>query len=100
MPFRRVSLVLGLLLAAAVAGARETEVRYLSGSGPEDAVPWEFFCTGGRNSGTWTTIPVPSCWEQQGFGTYNYGVHHRPSKDKPAPPPLADEEGRYRHTFR
>jgi hypothetical protein len=100
MPFRRISFVLGLLLAAAVAGARETEVRYLSGTGPEDAVPWEFFCTGGRNSGTWTTIPVPSCWEQQGFGTYNYGVHHRPNKDKPAPPPLADEEGRYRHKFR
>lgn len=80
--------------------ARETEVRYLSGTGPEDAVPWEFLCTGGRQSGAWTTIPVPSCWEQQGFGTYNYGVHHRPGKDRPNPPPLADEEGHYRHTFR
>jgi len=100
MLFRPVRLVLGLLIATVIASARETEVRYLSGTGPEDAVPWEFLCTGGRNSGTWTTIPVPSCWEQQGFGTYNYGVHHRPSKDKPAPPPLADEEGHYRHTFR
>jgi hypothetical protein len=80
--------------------ARETEIRHLSGTGPENAVPWEFLCTGGRNSGTWTTIPVPSCWEQQGFGTYNYGVHHRPGRDKPNPPPLADEEGHYRHTFR
>jgi hypothetical protein len=80
--------------------ARETEVRYLSGHGPEDAVRWEFLCTGGRNSGTWTTIPVPSCWEQHGFGTYNYGVNHRPAKNKPNPPPLADEEGHYRHTFR
>ena len=69
--------------------ARETEIRHLSGTGPENAVTWEFFVTGGRNSGTWTTIPVPSCWEQHGFGTYNYGVHHRPGKDKPAPPPLA-----------
>ena len=80
--------------------ARDTEIRHLSGTGPENAVKWEFLCTGGRNSGTWTTIPVPSCWEQQGFGTYNYGVNHRPGRDKPNPPPLADEEGHYRHTFR
>ncbi len=95
---RLLCLVWPVLLAALP--ARETEVRYLSGTGPEDAVPWEFLCTGGRNAGTWTTIPVPSCWEQQGFGTYNYGVHHRPGRDKPSPPPLADEEGHYRHTFR
>jgi hypothetical protein len=82
------------------ASALETEVRYLSGPGPENAVPWKFLCTGGRNSGAWTTIPVPSCWEQQGFGTYSYGVNHRPSKNNPNPPPLADEEGHYRHTFR
>jgi len=53
--------------------AVETSVLYLSGQGPEDAIPWEFFCTAGRNSRKWTTIPVPSCWEQHGFGTYNYG---------------------------
>lgn len=87
-------------LACGSLSALETEIRPLSGRGPEDAVRWEFLCTGGRNSGTWTTIPVPSCWEQQGFGTYNYGVHHRPSKTSPNPPPLADEEGHYRHTFR
>lgn len=87
-------------LYASLLCARETEIRHLSGTGPENAVPWEFLCTGGRNSGTWTTIPVPSCWEQQGFGTYNYGVNHRPGSDRPNPPPLADEEGHYRHTFR
>lgn len=87
------------LLLLPAASARETEVRMLSGNGPEDAVPWEFFCTGGRRSGEWTTIPVPSCWEQHGFGTYNYGVQHRPSKDRPPPPPLADEQGKYRHEF-
>ena len=26
----------------------ETAVQFLSGHGPEDAVPWEFFCTAGR----------------------------------------------------
>ena len=75
----RLCLLWPLLLGSL--SARETEIRHLSGTGPENAVPWEFLCTGGRNSGTWTTIPVPSCWEQQGFGTYNYGVHHRPGRD-------------------
>ncbi|HUG11782.1 MAG TPA: glycoside hydrolase family 2 TIM barrel-domain containing protein [Opitutaceae bacterium] len=79
--------------------ARETEKLMLSGNGPEDAVQWEFFVTAGRNSGQWTTIPVPSCWEQHGFGTYNYGVHHRPGNNNPNPPPLADEQGQYRHEF-
>jgi hypothetical protein len=51
----------------------ETERLYLSGHGPDDGVEWEFLCTAGRRSRAWTTIKVPSCWEQQGFGTYNYG---------------------------
>jgi hypothetical protein len=36
----------------------ETEVTFLSGRGPEDAVRWDFFCTAGRGRRTWTTIPV------------------------------------------
>ena len=67
----------------------ETEEIYLSGTGADDTVAWEFFCTGGRNSDFWTTIPVPSCWELQGFGTYNYGHDASPGA----------EQGRYRHTF-
>src|SRR5690606_26919453 len=46
------------------------EIQYLSGTDNENTVEWDFFCTGGRNSGYWTTIQVPSCWEQQGFGTF------------------------------
>jgi len=68
----------------------ETERQYLSGHSPTDAAPWEFECTGGRRSGQWTTIPVPSHWELQGFGTYNYGQE---SKKK------ADEHGLYRLHF-
>ena len=49
--------------------AEETQTVYLSGQGKDDPVPWEFFCTAGRNSGQWTTIGVPSNWELQGFGT-------------------------------
>jgi hypothetical protein len=66
-----------------------TERHYLSGHGPNDAVPWEFQVTGGRRAGEKTTIPVPSHWEQHGFGTYNYG-----QDDK-----RADEHGLYRTRF-
>ena len=27
----------------------------------------------GMNSNKWTKIGVPSCWELQGFGKYDYG---------------------------
>lgn len=67
--------ILTLLLALAVVSARaqsgvETERKYLSGHGCDDMVQWDFYCTGGRNSGKWAKIGVPSCWELQGFGTY------------------------------
>lgn len=64
---------------------------YLSGKGPSDAVEWDFYCSAGRQSGEWTTIPVPSCWEQEGFGAYNYG------QDDPAD--KHDETGTYRIAF-
>jgi len=72
----------------------KTQIRYLSGTGKDDAVLWDFFCTGGRKSGNWTRIPVPSCWEQQGFGGYNYG-RNRVSDTNP----LAKEQGKYRLLF-
>lgn len=55
------------------ASAKETEKMMLSGNSPNDNVLWDFFCTAGRNSGTKTRIRVPSCWELEGFGGYNYG---------------------------
>lgn len=84
-----------LITVAAILGttslmAQESERLYLSGTDKDHTRTWEFFCTGGMNSGRWTTIEVPSCWELQGFGTYNYG-HDRPH---------ADEQGRYRYTFK
>ena len=51
----------------------ETQRQYLSGHGCDDMVQWDFLCSDGRNSGKWTKIGVPSCWELQGFGTYQYG---------------------------
>jgi len=36
-------------------------------------VPWKFSISSGRLAGIATNISVPSCWEMQGFGTYQYG---------------------------
>lgn len=77
------------LCGVASSEAAETEIRYLTGQGHEDAVAWDFLCTAGRGCGQWTKIRVPSCWELQGFGTYNYG--HDAQK--------ATERGHYRTSF-
>ncbi|BES62987.1 glycoside hydrolase family 2 TIM barrel-domain containing protein [Dysgonomonas capnocytophagoides] len=75
----------------------ETGIQYLSGTGSDDTVDWEFYCTDGRNSGKWTTIPVPSCWELQGFGTYQYGM---PFYGKADPAGIAKEQGKYKYKFK
>ena len=75
---------------------KKTEKRYLSGEGVSDAVPWAFFVTEGRNAGRWTQINVPSCWETEGFGQFQYGITFY---GKPFPEGIAKEEGRYKHTF-
>lgn len=89
---RRQILLTGLvffLFSLESLSAQETKTLYLSGKGKDDPVPWEFYCTEGRNSGRWTTIGVPSNWELQGFGTYNYG--HDNNKGA--------EQGKYRRRF-
>lgn len=70
--FLLVIVTLGTALMPTVR-AQETQFQYLSGHGKDDAVPWDFLCTAGRNAGRQTTIPVPSNWELQGFGTFSYG---------------------------
>ncbi len=72
----------------------QTQVKYLSGTGKDDAVEWDFYCTGGRQSGAWAKIPVPSNWEQHGFGAYNFGRPHDEQKN-----PVAREQGKYRLRF-
>ncbi len=74
--------------------SQETEIVYLSGTDAANTVEWDFFCTDGQNSGEWTNIDVPSNWELQGFGTYNYG-HDWKDKDKK----LGLERGLYKHEF-
>lgn len=80
-----------LLLSGITARAQETQKVYLSGTGSDHTVNWQFFCTEGRNSGKWTTIPVPSNWELQGFGKYNYGLGKDSLKGK--------EQGLYKYEF-
>jgi beta-galactosidase/beta-glucuronidase len=64
---------------------------YLSGTGPENAKLWDFKVSEGRKSGEWHRIPVPSNWEQEGFGAYDYG-HIEPEEKN-------DEVGLYRTRF-
>ena len=73
--------------------AQITEKIYLSGKGSDDAVEWDFYCTKGRKSGIWSTIPVPSHWELHGYGVYHYG--HAYSGDEE----FNDEQGIYRKSF-
>lgn len=99
MNFRQTlfSVTLGALaLGASAQGSVDTQRQYLSGHGCDDMVDWDFYCTGGRNSGKWTKIGVPSCWELQGFGTYQYGMRFY---GKPTPEGIADEKGRYKYEF-
>jgi hypothetical protein len=64
---------LSVLLLASVARAAETETQYLSGIGKDDPVKWEFICDQGQNANKPSTIGVPSNWQLQGFGIYEYG---------------------------
>jgi hypothetical protein len=71
--------------------AQTTEKVYLSGTGSDQTVQWDFFCTGGMNANKWTKIAVPSCWELQGFGKYDYGFAKDSVRGK--------EKGLYKHRF-
>src|SRR4051812_4057823 len=66
--------LLAISLLSSISLAQPTERQYLSGHGKDDAVPWQFRCTAGRRADEWTTIPVPSNWELQGFGVFSYGI--------------------------
>lgn len=84
-----ISLALSLTLSA-----QQTRIQYLSGTGLDDTVTWQFRCSDGANSGKWSKIEVPSQWELQGYGEYNYGRSLGPR------PETLDEYGEYRYTFK
>lgn len=85
-----------LALLPALSWAQESQRQYLSGHGADDMVEWDFYCTKGNNSGKWAKIGVPSCWELQGFGQFQYGNEFY---GRPFPEGIADEKGMYRHEF-
>jgi len=98
---KQIHLFLSLLFLTltAFANGQNTEkkqVKYLSGTDNENTATWEFFCTAGRNSGHWTTIEVPSHWEQQGFGNYDYGRDYRTYGKMFR---FSEESGIYKHNF-
>jgi len=57
-----ISAILFAALSFSSIQAQETRVIYLSGTGFDQTVEWEFYCSDGMKSGAWTTIQVPSCW--------------------------------------
>ncbi|MEX8546950.1 MAG: glycoside hydrolase family 2 TIM barrel-domain containing protein [Mucilaginibacter sp.] len=65
-------------------------IKYLSGTDKDHTIQWDFYCSEGRKSGQWTKIAVPSNWEQQGFGNYNYGSDNLKK---------FTEQGIYKHQF-
>lgn len=79
-----------LVLISSLTYAQQTETLMLSGQKVDDNVQWDFFCTSGRKSAKWGKIRVPSNWELEGFGTYNYG--HDKNK--------ASEQGLYKTRFK
>src|SRR5471030_2588900 len=84
------------LFAMIETSAQTKQIKFLSGTDNTHTVPWDFYCTGGRNSGHWTQIQVPSCWEQQGFGAYNYGRDYKTYGKNFR---FADEQGIYKYSF-
>ena len=88
----RQSLIIAALFSCAINSyTQDTEIKYLSGTGNDNTVPWEFYCSEGMNNQQWTTIQVPSCWELQGFGSYNYGIDAWEDR--------MNEHGKYRLEF-
>lgn len=93
---RTIPAAMAIFLAFA-SSAQTKQIQWLSGTDAKHTVTWDFFCTGGRNSGEWKKIEVPSCWEQQGFGNYNYGRDYK-TYGKNAR--FYDEQGKYKYQFK
>ena len=90
-------LLIGLLqFTGLLVIAQQKQIQYLSGTDAAHTVQWDFFCTAGRNSGEWKKIQVPSCWEQQGYGNYNYGRDYKTNGKNAR---FYDEKGMYKYSF-
>jgi hypothetical protein len=88
---RKIIHIAFLLTSGTTLLAQKTEKIFLSGTGPDNTRQWQFFCTGGMNANKWSSIAVPSCWELQGFGKYDYGFAKDSIRGK--------EQGFYKYNF-
>jgi beta-galactosidase/beta-glucuronidase len=86
---KRLIITVTIFMWSTLSFGQGTEVQFLSGTDKDNTVNWDFLCTAGHNSGTWTKIPVPSNWEFYGFGSYTYGNE---KEDK-------NEAGLYKYNF-
>ncbi|NIJ46205.1 hypothetical protein FHR24_002689 [Wenyingzhuangia heitensis] len=94
MKFKSIIRIVALfLLTIYTVQGQTTHKRYLSGTGKDNTVAWDFYCSDGMESKKWTKIEVPSCWELQGFGNYNYGRDYKAKKE------YHNEFGIYKHDF-
>ena len=93
---RTIILILAILISG-VTNSQTKQIQYLSGTDAKHTVQWDFMCTAGRNSGAWSTIQVPSCWEQQGYGNYNYGRDYKTNGKNFR---FYDEKGMYKYSFK
>jgi hypothetical protein len=89
------SVLLIYTLCAGQASAQQ-QIQYLSGTDANHTVAWDFYCTAGHNSGAWKKIQVPSCWELQGYGNYNYGRDYKTNGKNFR---FYDEKGMYKYQF-
>jgi hypothetical protein len=87
---KKLSIFFLLSILSLISSAQKTEIQYLSGTDKDHTVQWDFFCTKGMNSGKWSAIQVPSHWEFQGFGAFNYGQNEKV---------FNDEKGLYKYQF-
>ena len=88
--FTGILMLICILVSGSKALSQQTIIQYLSGTDKDHTVQWDFLCTSGMNSNKWSKIAVPSCWEQQSFGTFNY------YQDKENP----GEKGLYKYQFK
>lgn len=79
---RTVQSIILFLTLCVYSQAQQTEQMFLSGKDIDENVLWDFYCTEGRKANQWSKIRVPSCWELEGFGTYNYGHDNNKGKEK------------------
>jgi Glycosyl hydrolases family 2, TIM barrel domain/Glycosyl hydrolases family 2, sugar binding domain/Glycosyl hydrolases family 2/Beta galactosidase small chain len=92
---QRIISILFCLVSSSYIYSQPTEIIYLSGTDADNTVKWDFYCTDGQNSGKWTKIDVPSNWELEGFGNYNYGHDWKNNEIK-----LGKEHGIYKYEFK